>query len=464
MSLNYLQIAAEKAEARKEAERKQFEDSERCRHVFDVSQAAWNNWSQTWHNIALSRRGELLGESGEDELTDALERLVEAVRMTDAVDNLRIAADGFKPDYCDGTASEEEAYAVWVLVKNLQEIVTGKDAREVAQDLLSQDPLPPLFRADSARHLLRIADRWPVTCEHCGKINVPHRFGRDCCVECEPVAVLHKYTMRAARNISAFSLGETQLKGVDDAVRTLNAKMQRVAVDLGLCDESTERWDAGKRLVNWLVGQTAEPYDVIDMLPVAKAIAKATDIASARSKSVKSRPQSSEAMFSVAGLGIEPKFSGPIPPHPFSKADAAKLSALMNGTYDKAAAMAAKQLQDGGAEVHAQTRTDDVKPHADETEQSEASDDDRHPKKKRANMPSRVKANSAYDYALNRIPDAHLMTAPELHAAILKDDEVANMVPENPDTFRHYLNDRGIRLKKGSSKAIGGSVVRQSEI
>lgn len=90
--------------------------------------------------------------------------------------------------------------------------------------------------------------------------------------------------------------------------------------------------------------------------------------------------------------------------------------------------------------------------------------DDRLPKSKRAASPSRVKARSAYDYAIERIENAHAMTGPELHAAILEDGEAAAMVPANPETFVRYLNDGGIRLKKGESKSAGGSVVRRSDL
>ena len=55
------------------------------------------------------------------------------------------------------------------------------------------------------------------------------------------------------------------------------------------------------------------------------------------------------------------------------------------------------------------------------------SDDDL-PKSKRANQPSRVKARSAYDYAMERIPDANVMTAPELFDAIKKDGEAGDVV------------------------------------
>ncbi|TWT92175.1 hypothetical protein [Neorhodopirellula pilleata] len=95
---------------------------------------------------------------------------------------------------------------------------------------------------------------------------------------------------------------------------------------------------------------------------------------------------------------------------------------------------------------------------------TEAQTDDSLPKSKRASSPSRVKARSAYDYAIERIENAHAMTGPELHAAILEDGEAAAMVPANPETFVRYLNDGGIRLKKGESKSAGGSVVRRSDL
>ena len=90
--------------------------------------------------------------------------------------------------------------------------------------------------------------------------------------------------------------------------------------------------------------------------------------------------------------------------------------------------------------------------------------DDELPKSKRADSPSRVKARSAYDYAMERIPDANQMTAPELFEAILSDGEAAEMLPPNANTFRRYLNDCGTRLKKSGPKVAGGSVVRRSDL
>ncbi|WP_145209957.1 hypothetical protein [Planctomycetes bacterium TBK1r] len=98
------------------------------------------------------------------------------------------------------------------------------------------------------------------------------------------------------------------------------------------------------------------------------------------------------------------------------------------------------------------------------TEVSTPTSDDDLPRSTRANQPSRLKARSAYHYAMKRIPDANTMTAPELFDAILNDGEAAQMLPPNADTFRRYLNDCGIRLKKSGPKAAGGSVVRWSDL
>ncbi|QDV60932.1 hypothetical protein [Crateriforma conspicua] len=97
------------------------------------------------------------------------------------------------------------------------------------------------------------------------------------------------------------------------------------------------------------------------------------------------------------------------------------------------------------------------------THKRAASDDDL-PKAKRADSPSRVKARSAYEYAMERIPDACQMTIAELHAAIIKDGEAAAMVPDRPDTFGKYLRDCGIKVYKTDAKAAGGSVVRRSDL
>ena len=86
-------------------------------------------------------------------------------------------------------------------------------------------------------------------------------------------------------------------------------------------------------------------------------------------------------------------------------------------------------------------------------DKAEAESDDALPKSKRADSPSRIKARSAYDYAMERIPDANVMTAPELFDAIKKDGEAAAMLPPTAESFTRYLNDCGIRLKKGGPKA-----------
>jgi len=100
----------------------------------------------------------------------------------------------------------------------------------------------------------------------------------------------------------------------------------------------------------------------------------------------------------------------------------------------------------------------------DEAEATPAESDDALPKSKRADSPSRVKARAAYDYAMERIPNASFMTVPELFDAIKKDGEAAEMLPPTAESFTKYLNDCGIRLKKGGPKATGGSVVRRSDL
>ena len=100
----------------------------------------------------------------------------------------------------------------------------------------------------------------------------------------------------------------------------------------------------------------------------------------------------------------------------------------------------------------------------DEAEATPAESDDALPKSKRAGSPSRVKARAAYEYAMERIPNASLMTLPELFDAIKKDGEAAEMLPPTAESFMKYLNDCGIRLKKGGPKATGGSVVRRSDL
>ena len=100
----------------------------------------------------------------------------------------------------------------------------------------------------------------------------------------------------------------------------------------------------------------------------------------------------------------------------------------------------------------------------DEAEATPAESDDALPKSKRADSPSRVKARAAYEYAITNIKYAGSMTFPELFDAIKKDGEAAEMLPPTAESFMKYLNDCGIRLKKGGPKATGGSVVRQSDL
>jgi hypothetical protein len=90
--------------------------------------------------------------------------------------------------------------------------------------------------------------------------------------------------------------------------------------------------------------------------------------------------------------------------------------------------------------------------------------DDELPKSKRGDSPSRVKARAAYEYAMERIPGAREMTLSELFDAIHVHGEASEMIPNRPDTFRRYLNDCGIRLKKSGPRATGRSVARLSDI
>ncbi len=89
--------------------------------------------------------------------------------------------------------------------------------------------------------------------------------------------------------------------------------------------------------------------------------------------------------------------------------------------------------------------------------------DDQQPKRLRKDSPSRLKARSAYDYAMERFDHANKMTAVELFDAIKRDGEAAEMLPPTPEAFTRYLNDSGIRLRKSGPKSASGSVIRQSD-
>jgi hypothetical protein len=89
--------------------------------------------------------------------------------------------------------------------------------------------------------------------------------------------------------------------------------------------------------------------------------------------------------------------------------------------------------------------------------------DEKLPKRVRKDSPSRVKAKAAYDYAMQRISNAHAMTAVELFDAIREDGEAKEMLPPTAESFTKYLNDCGIRLRKSDTKPTGRSVVRRSD-
>ena len=84
---------------------------------------------------------------------------------------------------------------------------------------------------------------------------------------------------------------------------------------------------------------------------------------------------------------------------------------------------------------------------------------------KRGQSNARVKAKAAYQYAIERIPGAADMTVKELHAAISAHDEINHLIPAKPDTFRKYLNQGDIAIKKSMvAKEPGRSIVREHEI
>jgi hypothetical protein len=80
--------------------------------------------------------------------------------------------------------------------------------------------------------------------------------------------------------------------------------------------------------------------------------------------------------------------------------------------------------------------------------ESSADTDSKLPKKLRKDSPSRVKAKAAHDYAMERIQNAPHMTIAELHAAILADPEVADMVPARADAFGTFLREAGVKRYK----------------
>lgn len=77
-----------------------------------------------------------------------------------------------------------------------------------------------------------------------------------------------------------------------------------------------------------------------------------------------------------------------------------------------------------------------------------ADTDSKLPKKLRKDSPSRIKAKAAHDYAMERIPNAPHMTIAELHAAILADPEVADLVPARADAFGTFLREAGVKRYK----------------
>lgn len=184
IDLDFARRTAAKWKANQDEIQKRFEESQQFQLSLDRYDFAWNAWSGTWKNIALSRNGSLIGEVGEGDLTASLNGLVEVIRDRGYIDNLPLAVERFDPSYCDGTDDEEEAHAVKILLQTLNAVASGTGAGEVAAALLSLDPLPPLFRAGSIRHLLRIADLWPNHCENCERIQPPKTFDCQRCLNC----------------------------------------------------------------------------------------------------------------------------------------------------------------------------------------------------------------------------------------------------------------------------------------
>lgn len=104
---------------------------------------------------------------------------------------------------------------------------------------------------------------------------------------------------------------------------------------------------------------------------------------------------------------------------------------------------------------------DSIKPSSEQENSTET--DETLPKKMRKDSPSRVKAQAAYIYAIQRFPNADKMTAVELFDAICDDGEAKEMLPPSAESFTKYLNDCGIRLRKSDTKPTGRSVVRRSD-
>jgi hypothetical protein len=90
--------------------------------------------------------------------------------------------------------------------------------------------------------------------------------------------------------------------------------------------------------------------------------------------------------------------------------------------------------------------------------------DEKLPQRLRKDSPSRVKAKAAFDYAMERISNAHAMTAVELFDAIREDGEAKEMLPPTAESFTKYLNDCGIRLRKSDTKPSGRSTVQRSDM
>lgn len=105
-----------------------------------------------------------------------------------------------------------------------------------------------------------------------------------------------------------------------------------------------------------------------------------------------------------------------------------------------------------GQSYESTKRPNAVRKQADATKpQSSGEADDKLPQRLRKVSDSRIKAKAAYDYAMLRIPNAHAMTIPELHAAILDDPEVSDMVPEKATSFGTYLRQAGVKQYKLNS-------------
>jgi hypothetical protein len=273
VDIEFAQQAAEKAKAKKEADRRDSEAEYRLQQACAFSNAAWNAWPDAWNRAADARENQADTEPAINALAKVLKSLVEAIRVNDHVANLALAAERFDPSYCDGTDDEQDADAVKIVIQALQAVVSGSDSGVVAGQLLSLDPLPVLSRGNSARRLLRVANDWPLHCEGCNCIQPPDTFDSTFCGECH----LRGESMQLV--IMADSLKRPNWsRQLLQSINELDREIEEAVRTLELWEIGMDKCWAAHVLIRFLSESTGEDFQAVGLMCVRPALEKAIEL------------------------------------------------------------------------------------------------------------------------------------------------------------------------------------------